>query len=244
MNPAADPRERARAVRAMFSAIAPTYDLLNRILSLGIDRGWRRELVRRIPGEARRVLDLACGTGDVALEIRKQRPEARVYGADFALPMLRAGVPKLRRRGADGSILLQNASAEDLPYASDTFDAATIAFGIRNVARRERALGELHRVLRPGGVLLVLDFSLPRSAGLAALYRVYFHRMLPFVGGVISGNFEAYRYLPRSVEGFPPRFRFAAMMTRAGFGRVSYRDLTFGIVTLYEATKPMREVTR
>ncbi|NOY45358.1 MAG: bifunctional demethylmenaquinone methyltransferase/2-methoxy-6-polyprenyl-1,4-benzoquinol methylase UbiE [Deltaproteobacteria bacterium] len=234
---------RARAVRAMFSAIAPTYDLLNRILSLGVDVGWRRQMVRRLPSGCRRVLDLACGTGDVALEIVRQRPAARVFGADFALPMLRAGTPKLRRRGAAARILLQNASAEDLPYRDATFDAATMAFGIRNVVRRERALAELHRVLRPGGRLLILDFSIPRSSGLAALYRVYFHRVLPFVGGLISGNFDAYRYLPRSVEGFPPRHRFAAMMARAGFERPRYRDLTFGIATLYEAEKPALPLT-
>ncbi|MBE0617541.1 MAG: class I SAM-dependent methyltransferase, partial [Proteobacteria bacterium] len=127
------PAERARSIRAMFSAIAPTYDLLNRLLSFGVDRSWRRALVARLPAGAPRVLDLACGTGDVILAALAARPDARVYGADFSLPMLRGALPKLAGAGAGRGVLLQNASAEDLPYRDRVFDAVTIAFGIRNV---------------------------------------------------------------------------------------------------------------
>ena len=233
-----DARERARAIRGMFSAIAPTYDLLNRILSLGVDRGWRRALVGRLPPGSRRVLDLACGTGDVAVAVLRRLPGVRVFGADFSMPMLQGAARKAGRLGLGPRFPLQNASAEDLPFREGVFDAVTIAFGIRNVVRRERALREMHRVLRPGGVALILDFSLPPNPLVARLYGLYFHRVLPFVGGLVSGNFEAYRYLPRSVEGFPPRRRFAEMMGEQGFSGVSYRDLTQGVVTLYEGRRP------
>jgi len=230
--------ERARAIRSMFSAIAPTYDLLNRVLSFGVDRGWRRTLVGRLPKGIPRVLDLACGTGDVAFEALRARPGARVVGADFSLPMLRRALAKARRIGAHRAARFHAASAEDLPYRDGSFDAVTIAFGIRNVVRRERALAEMFRVLRPGGLALVLDFSLPPNPFVARAYGVYFHRVLPFVGGLVSGNFDAYRYLPDSVAGFPPRERFAETMAEQGFRPVTWQDLTLGVATLYEGRKP------
>lgn len=231
-------QERAQQVRAMFSAIAPSYDRLNRLLSFGVDESWRRRLARRLPEGPIRVLDLACGTGDVALAAARAREGARVFGADFALPMLRHAVPKLVRAGMSERVLLQNASAEDLPYRDEAFDAATMAFGIRNVIRRERALREVRRVLRPGGLALILDFSLPVRAPVRALYGLYFHRVLPFVGGILSGRFDAYRYLPRSVEGFPSRSEFSALVESAGFAEVDCEDLTMGIATLYRARRP------
>ncbi|MBI5445314.1 MAG: class I SAM-dependent methyltransferase, partial [Deltaproteobacteria bacterium] len=144
----------------------------------------------------------------------------------------------LARSGKAAPLLLQNASAEDLPYRSDSFDAVTMAFGIRNVVRRERALGEIARVLRAGGVALVLDFSLPPNPLVRAGYGFYFHRLLPLLGGVVSGNFRAYRYLPRSVAAFPAREEFAEMMEEQGFCGVSYEDLTLGVATLYRGCKP------
>ncbi|MHB8764809.1 MAG: bifunctional demethylmenaquinone methyltransferase/2-methoxy-6-polyprenyl-1,4-benzoquinol methylase UbiE [Deferrisomatales bacterium] len=233
----AEAAERARAIQGMFASIAPRYDLLNRVLSFGVDTAWRRALVAEIPRRSRRVLDLACGTGDVALAAAEARPEARIYGADFALPMLRGAVPKVRRAGLAGRIRLQNASAEDLPFRAETFDAVTIAFGIRNVVRRERALGEIARVLRPGGVALILDFSLPPNPLVRTAYGLYFHRVLPVLGGLLSGDFAAYRYLPRSVEGFPSRPAFSQLMEGAGFGGVGYRDFTLGVATLYRGTR-------
>ncbi len=238
MTPPETGPERTRAVRRMFSAIAPTYDLLNRLLSFGVDRSWRRQLVAQLPEAPLRVLDLACGTGDVSVAAARARPGARVFGADFAMPMLRGAVPKVARAGLDGRILFQNASAEDLPYRDGSFDAVTIAFGIRNVVRRSRALAEMLRVLRPGGTALILDFSIPPNPLVARLYGLYFHRVLPFLGGLVSGNFDAYRYLPRSVEGFPPRAAFAGSMEEVGFGEVAYRDLTLGVATLYRGTRP------
>lgn len=233
-----DPRERAQSVRDLFSAIAPTYDLLNRVLSLGVDRRWRRAMVAHVPAGPIRVLDLACGTGDVALEIARARPQAQISGADFTLGMLRAARPKIRAAGRGDRISLQGASAEDLPYPEGTFDAVTMAFGIRNVVGRERALAEIRRVLKPGGEALILDFSLPPNPVVGALYGLYFHRLLPVLGGLVSGDFGAYRYLPASVQGFPPREVFAKMMEEQGFSGVTHRDLTLGVATLYRGRHP------
>jgi len=230
--------EKARAIQGMFSAIAPTYDLLNRLLSCGVDASWRQEMVSHLPKGPTRVLDLACGTGDVSIAAANRRDQARIFGADFSLGMLRGAPPKLVKARLTRRVCLQNASAEDLPYRDGVFDAVTIAFGIRNVVRRERALGEMRRVLKPGGKALILDFSLPPNPLVRALYGFYFHRVLPFLGGLISGNFAAYRYLPESVAGFPPREEFAAMMREAGFSPVTHQDLTLGVATLYRGTKP------
>jgi len=232
-----NPEERTRSVKRMFGAIAPRYDLINRILSFGVDVGWRRAMVRNLPQGKLRVLDLACGTADVAIEILRARPDALIFGADLSLPMLRAGRPKLIARKMEDAIYLAAASAEDLPYADETFDAVTIAFGIRNVSRREKALAQMARVVKPGGKVLVLDFSLPPNPLVRRLYGFYFHRVLPLLGGLISGSLEAYRYLPKSVEGFPARKEFAEMMVRAGFGEVAWVDYTLGVATLYGGVK-------
>lgn len=228
---------RAGEIRRMFSAIAPTYDLLNRILSFGVDVRWRRHLVSRLPRGGTRVLDLACGTGDVLVEIAAARPSAQILGADFSLPMLLRARPKIARCRRD-DIGLQTASADALPYRDRVFDAVTMAFGIRNVVRRELALGEILRVLRPGGMALILDFSLPPNPFVRSGYGFYFHRLLPLLGGLVSGNFEAYRYLPRSVEGFPPREEFAGLMEVQGFRDVDFEDYTLGVATLYRGIRP------
>jgi demethylmenaquinone methyltransferase/2-methoxy-6-polyprenyl-1,4-benzoquinol methylase len=222
----------------MFSAIAPTYDLLNRLLSFGVDEAWRRALASRLPPGSPHVLDVACGTGDVTLAALRARPGAQVRGADFSLPMLRGAVPKLLRAGVQDRVTLQNASAEDLPYRDGVFDAVTIAFGIRNVIRRERALGEFFRVLKPGGRALILDFSLPPNPLVRAGYGFYFHRILPFVGGLVSGNVGAYRYLPRSVAAFPPRREFCRLLEDQGFAPATFEDFTLGVATLYQGFKP------
>jgi demethylmenaquinone methyltransferase/2-methoxy-6-polyprenyl-1,4-benzoquinol methylase len=222
----------------MFSAIAPTYDLLNRLLSFGVDARWRRNLVAHLPAEGPRVLDLACGTGDVALEAALARRGSLVCGVDFSLPMLRRARTKSAQQGLANRILLQNASAEDLPFRSAAFDAVTMAFGIRNVVRRERALGEIFRVLKPGGRALILDFSLPPNPLIRAAYGFYFRRLLPLVGGLISGNFAAYRYLPESVAEFPPRQEFVHSMEGQGYAEVGWEDLTLGVATLYRGVRP------
>lgn len=229
--------ERTRTVKKMFGAIAPRYDLLNRLLSFGVDVGWRRAMVSRLPKGRLKVLDLACGTGDVSIEIMRARPDSVVYGADLSLGMILAGKPKITKRLLEDAVLFTACSAEELPYPDAFFDAMTIAFGIRNVTRREIALAEIHRVLKPGGKALILDFSMPKNPIIAAGYGMYFHRVLPLLGGIVSGNFEAYRYLPKSVENFPPREKFAQLMENAGFSGTTWTDYTMGVATLYEGNK-------
>jgi demethylmenaquinone methyltransferase/2-methoxy-6-polyprenyl-1,4-benzoquinol methylase len=222
--------------RHLFDRIAPRYDLLNRLLSFGIDRRWRMAAVQELALDGQeRILDAATGTGDVALAVAAAHPGIEIIGVDLSANMLRAALPKLDP--ARGRISLLQGSCESLPLASGVCDGAVIAFGIRNVIEREVALTEFYRVLKPGGRLVVLEFSQPTWPLLAGLYRWYSCHMLPRVGSLLSDG-AAYRYLPDSVEVFPPRQTFLTMMESAGFRQVSHRDLTGGIVTLYCGVRP------
>lgn len=230
--------EKGRGIRDMFDAIAPRYDLLNRLLSFGIDRRWRRYAVGllNLPAGGR-VLDVATGTGDVALEVARRSPASvRLVGVDFTQGMLVHGLAKIARSPYAGRIEMVNAPCEQLPFADDRFDAATIAFGIRNVVDRPAGLRELCRVLRPGGRVVILEFSNPKSRLFKAVYDFYFHRVLPLIGGLISRR-SAYQYLPDSVQAFPAREVFKEMMSAAGFRDVTHTDLTFGIATVYTGVK-------
>lgn len=230
--------EKGTRVQRMFDTIAPRYDLLNRLLSFGIDRRWRRIAVSTLPlPPGGRVLDVATGTGDVALEIARQHRDVTVTGIDFSAEMVTIGRQKIARTPHGDRIVLEVAPCENIPFPDATFDGATIAFGIRNVDDRLLGLSEICRVIKSGGTLLVLEFSTPRSPLFNALYSWYFRTLLPRIGGLISDG-GAYRYLPESVSQFPPREEFARLMERAGFSPVSFRDLTFGVVTLYAGRKP------
>jgi demethylmenaquinone methyltransferase/2-methoxy-6-polyprenyl-1,4-benzoquinol methylase len=225
--------EKNRAIGEMFSEIAPRYDFLNRVLSLGVDRRWRRRAVSEmVPAAGGRHLDLATGTADMALEILRQKGNAAVAGADISVEMMRVGREKCRRAGAGDRVSFVRAPGEALPFRDGVFDSACVAFGIRNVVDRERGLREMCRVVRPGGRVVVLEFSTPRSAPFGALYRFYFTRVLPRIGGFFSRR-SAYAYLPESVLSFPHPPVFAAMMRAAGCESVTFRPLTLGIVTLY-----------
>jgi len=230
--------EKNRAIGEMFSEIAPRYDFLNRLLSLGVDRRWRRLAVAEmVPAVGGRHLDLATGTADMALEILRQKGTgAEVAGADISREMMRIGREKCRTAGAGKRVSFVQAPGEALPYRDGVFDSACVAFGIRNVVDRERGLREMCRVVRPGGRVVVLEFSTPRGALFGALYRFYFTRLLPRIGGLFSRG-EAYAYLPESVLSFPEPRDFAAMMRAAGCAVVSIRPLTCGIVTLYVGTR-------
>lgn len=230
--------DKGRGIREMFDAIAPRYDLLNRLLSFGIDRRWRRYAVGllTIPDQGT-VLDIATGTGDVALEIAARTPASvRIVGADFTQGMLVHGRPKLAASPHGSRIELVNAPCEQLPFENERFDAVTIAFGIRNVVDRNAGLREMYRVLRPGGRVVILEFSNPRSRIFKAIYDFYFLQILPRIGGLISRR-SAYQYLPDSVQAFPPRSEFMQMMGDAGFRDITHTDLTFGIATVYTALK-------
>ncbi|MEE9273773.1 MAG: ubiquinone/menaquinone biosynthesis methyltransferase [bacterium] len=232
-------------VREMFSAIAPTYDRLNRLLSLGVDRRWRRAaagaLLRaregRGEGERGRFLDLAAGTGDVALEIRRQlggRTGVRLLGADFSLPMLLLGRGKAAASGRAVDFLQADALA--LPFPAGAFDGVIIAFGLRNLEDRAAGLAEMARVLRPGGRLAVLEFG--RPGGLfGLLFRLYFRILLPAAGRLVSGHPTAYRYLPGTVQDFPGAGALSAMMREAGFEEVEVRPMTGGIALLHAGVR-------
>jgi demethylmenaquinone methyltransferase/2-methoxy-6-polyprenyl-1,4-benzoquinol methylase len=224
-------------IRDNFDAIAPHYDLTNRIISLGVDLRWRRLAVRQLrglPADAL-VLDLACGTGDMTRELFRQRRAARVVGVDLSGTMLRLAIDKLPRRGAGspGRIDLVNAPAEALPFAEATFDGVVIAFGIRNVPDYRAGLREMRRVLRPGGRACILEFSTPPSRLLWRAYNYYFYNVLPRIGGLLTRRQQAYRYLTTSVTDFPGPGEFGAAMEKEGFEDVSWLALTGGIVCVH-----------
>lgn len=227
-------------VRRMFSDIAPRYDLLNHLLSLNIDRGWRRRAIAAL-GWARRAdgtfLDVCAGTLDIAGELARQSGfGGTVVGADFAEPMLRIGLAKTQ--GARVRAVV--ADALELPLAEGAVAGAIVAFGVRNFDALDRGLRELHRVLAPGARLVILECSTPRLAIVRALYGLYFQRVLPLIGRAVSGHRTAYRYLPESVANFPRPEALAERLRRAGFIDVGWQALTLGVVALHWGTRPAR----
>ena len=221
----------APQVRDMFARIAPTYDLLNHLLSAGRDRAWRRVVARSLDARARRILDLCAGTGDLALEIARQHPQAAVVCGDFCLEMLSRG----RGKGLVHHTAPAVCDALRLPFASGSFDAITVAFGVRNFERVERGLAEMRRVLRPGASLAVLEFFRSDSRWRDLPFQVYFRHVLPRVGRLVSRDHEAYSYLPRSVGRFVTRREFEDLLCQAGFTDVRRRELNAGVATLYVA---------
>ncbi len=222
----------------MFDAIARRYDILNRTLSAGFDRGWRREALASLELTGReRLLDICTGTADIPVAARTHRVASHVVGVDFSGEMLRVGLAKVRRAGLDSSVQLIRADATRLPLPDKSFDAATVAFGIRNVERPREACAEMSRVVRPAGRVAILEFGMPRRAWLKSLYRWYFTQLLPRIGSAVSGHASAYSYLPESVRVFPPPEEFCRMLASAGFDDVEARPLTAGIVYLYTGRK-------
>ena len=232
--------EKREYVRSTFDQIAPRYDLLNHLLSFNIDRRWRRHALRALDWTrtpAGEYLDLCAGTLDVGAQLAREAGFAGfIVGADFAPAMLRAGAGKAPR-----AVLAPIAAdAQQLPLPDESMDGAIVAFGIRNVASLDAALREAHRVLRVGARFVILEFSTPRFAPARWGYHLYFHHVLPFIGGMISGHRSAYRYLPRSVANFPAEPELAAQMTAAGFERVRWESLTFGVAAVHVGTKGER----
>jgi demethylmenaquinone methyltransferase/2-methoxy-6-polyprenyl-1,4-benzoquinol methylase len=235
---ALDEQSSAAAVQQIFDSIAPRYDLLNHVLSCNVDRWWWWRAARSFRSILARpeaaVLDICCGTGDMTLALLRHRPDTGrpVMAADFSHAMLTRGLEKFRGR----NVIAMEADALHLPFATNSLDLVTSAFGFRNLANYEAGLREFHRALRPGGELGILDFSEP--GGLAGkLYAFYFRRVLPFVGARLSGNGGAYAYLPSSVHRFPPPPQMLELMKGAGFTKVSWSSYSFGIAGLYRGVK-------
>lgn len=222
----------------MFAGIAGRYDLLNHLLSGNIDKRWRRLVARELQpsmSEGARVLDVACGTGDLSLALAAAG-RARVVGVDFCRPMLE--IARDKSAGEARRIPFVEGDALRLPFTDESFDAVTIAFGLRNLAGVAEGLGELRRVLKPGGRAAILEFSTPVVPGFRALFGFYFTRVLPRVGGMVSGSRGAYEYLHDSVSKFPDQKRLAALMREAGFEKVAYRNLTGGVAALHTGARP------
>lgn len=227
-------------IHTLFDNIASDYDRLNHLLSLGIDRSWRRRALKWIvePRKPQQILDMACGTGDFSIAIaRKANPDTLVTGVDLSEGMLSVMAGKVAAHGLDGRIVFEQGGCESLRFSDDTFDRVTIAFGIRNFENRETALREIIRVLKPGGSLVILELSVPSSKPLRWCYNLYFSHILPLVGGRISGDRAAYRYLPASVLAFPGKREWMRTMEDCGFSDVSHKAFTLGICRMYIGKK-------
>jgi demethylmenaquinone methyltransferase / 2-methoxy-6-polyprenyl-1,4-benzoquinol methylase len=226
--------EHARAVREMFSGIARKYDFLNHFLSVNTDKRWRRLVAKKLrdvlDNENALVLDVACGTGDLAIELQKSG-RARIIGTDFCRPMLAIAVEKNRTNSTQ--IPFVEADGMNLSFADETFDAVTIAFGLRNFSNWRAGLIELHRILKKGGKLAVLEFSSPVVPGFRQMFQFYFSHILPRIGGAVSGSRGAYEYLPDSVSKFPDQKNLARLMREIGFSDVEYKNLTGGIAAIH-----------
>lgn len=224
-------------VRIMFNDIAPKYDLLNHVLSMGIDIQWRKKVCRLLATiEPRRILDIATGTGDLAIELAKLKPD-EIIGADIAVDMLKIGEEKVHKKGLSNIIRLEPGDSENLRFDTNYFDAVTVAFGVRNYENLLKGLQEMNRVMRPGGLVAILEFSKPHAFPFKNIYNFYFKNILPNVGKMVSKNDEAYTYLPESVQQFPENKDFINVMAKAGYKNINQNRLTFGIATLYSATK-------
>ncbi len=221
----------------MFDNIAARYDLLNHVLSLSIDKGWRKKVVKMASeGEPKLILDVATGTADLAIALKNAAPD-KITGIDISAGMLEVGREKIEKKGLSKLISLEQADSENLPFPDNTFDAITVAFGVRNFENLKKGLSEMQRVLKPGGRLLVLEFSQPRKFPFKQIYNFYFKNILPTVGKLISKDSRAYTYLPESVQAFPYGEAFMKIMSECGYQKGRRIPVTFGIATIYEGLK-------
>jgi len=224
--------------REMFTSIAPRYDFLNRLLSVGQDKYWRQRAIDLLdPIGNERILDVATGTGDMVIEVAKRNLSVQIFGIDFSQRMLDLGRIKIARNGYNQAVSLQIGSGECLPFADESFDGVICAFGIRNFADVQLGLREFFRVLKPGGRVVVLEFSIPQNQFLKTAYEWYFNLILPKIGNIISGHSNAYSYLPESVANFPSQKKFIKWIEKIGFKKVSFSELTFGIVSIHRGYK-------
>lgn len=227
-------------VQQMFDSIAESYDSLNHIMSLNVDKIWRRKALKKIitPGKPQQIMDLACGTGDFSIAIAKAMKDGgHITGVDLSEGMLAVMSTKVKAAGLESLISTRKGEGENLDFPADTFDAVTIAFGIRNFEKREEGLRECLRVLKPGGKLVILELSVPANPVIRWFYNLYFTKVMPLIGGKVSGDKAAYKYLPASVLAFPGKTEWMKTMSECGFSEVTHKALTLGICRLYTGTK-------
>lgn len=225
-------------IAAMFDRISPKYDALNHLLSLNIDKLWRRKTALEVAkSRPQTILDLATGTADLAIALAKYNPQAHIVGMDISEKMMEIGKEKVKQQGLENQIELRLGDAASLPFDDNSFDVVTVGFGIRNFENREQGLSETHRVLKPNGHAVILEFSMPEKPPMKQLYRLYFKHFLPIIGKCVSKDPSAYTYLPRSVEAFPKPNDFIRILVENELKNGSAKNLSFGIATLYSATK-------
>lgn len=225
-------------IAKMFDRISPKYDRLNHLLSLNIDKTWRKKTAKAVAkSQPETILDLATGTGDLAIALAKYNPQAHIIGLDISEKMLEIGKAKIAKQGLDNQIDLRLGDAAALPFESQFFDAVTVAFGVRNFENLQQGLSEICRVLKPNGQVYILEFSMPERFPIKQAYRLYFKQILPKIGKQVSKDDWAYSYLPESVERFPKPAAFLQTLNDNGLSEASTRSLTWGIATLYTARK-------
>ena len=228
----------ASPIAAMFDRISPNYDRLNHLLSIHIDKVWRRKTAKIVSkNHPQAILDLATGTADLAIALAKHNPEAHIVGMDISEKMLEIGKEKVKQLGLESQIELRLGDAASLPFDDNSFDAVTVAFGVRNFENKERGLSEIHRVLKPNGHAIVLEFSMPETFPIKQLYLLYFKQFLPLIGKFVSKDPNAYTYLPQSVEAFPKPSDFIQILGRNSLKNGEAKQLSLGIATLYTAIK-------
>ena len=241
IKPYAPTGEKHEQVEEMFDHIAPTYDVLNHTLSLGTDRGWRRKAMDALgKHRPRHILDVATGTGDFAIMAARRLQPQSLLGVDISEGMLEVGRKKVLRADLADVVTFQREDCMALGLADDTFDALTVAYGIRNYEDLDRGLGEMLRVLKPGGRLVIIELTAPRRAPMKQLFWLYSHVLMPLVGRIISRDRHAYSYLPATMEAFPQGEEMQGILRKAGFAEVQFRRFTFGLSTLYTACKPKK----
>ncbi len=233
--------DKKEQVTVMFDRIARKYDLLNHMLSFNMDRAWRKKLIQ-LPElkKAEKILDIAAGTGDLSLLAAENR-NAKIVASDISEEMLRIAMRKIQKKGIQDRVECVLADAEALPFDADTFDAVMVAFGVRNFGNPGKGLSEIYRVVRPGGAIAVLEFSVPGNPFFRNLYLFYFRRIIPLIGRLVSGDANAYRYLNRSAEAFPQGEHFCRMLSDAGFLVTTSFPVTFGVARIYAGIKPEHE---
>lgn len=239
INPYDDNRSKSEQVREMFDSIAPAYDFMNRAMTFGIDKLWRAKAVKMIRNHSpRQILDIATGTGDLAIKLARELPEVKITGVDLSEGMIEIGRKKVTEAGLDERVEMMTGDCLSLPMADDSYDCVTVAYGVRNFERLLQGYREMLRVLRPGGMLCVIELSTPTSAIVKPLYKIYTRYIIPAVGRMVSKDVRAYSYLPESIAAVPQGEDMLAIMREAGFTDTRHRPLTFGTCTIYTVSKP------